>query len=167
MIYAGSSVFTIQQLITWIDEHGVFDILWEAKKTHVQLVQRSNEIFKVLPKEKLLTQELLERFWSLTRSDYKTEVLKIINEAAFHLDADHIEYLFNQITETPANKLGMEEFETISKLGQFSKSVEFSEKSSDFFWRIMTDSESYSNELIENVINKFSGMIKYKPMEKK
>ena len=49
----------------------------------------------MLPKEKLLTQELLERFWSLTRSDYKTEVLKIINEAAYHLDADHIEYLFN------------------------------------------------------------------------
>ena len=38
MVYAGSSVFTIQQLITWIDEHGVFDILWEAKKTHLQLV---------------------------------------------------------------------------------------------------------------------------------
>ena len=61
----------------------------------------------------------------------------------------------------------MEEFEAIAKLGQFSKSVEFTEKSSDFFWRIMTDSGSYSNELIENVINKFSGMIKYKPMEKK
>ena len=88
-------MFTIQQLINWIDEHGVFDILWDVKKTHVQLVQRSNEIFKVLPKERLLSMELLQKFWSLTKSDYKTEVLKIINEASFHLDNDHIEYIFS------------------------------------------------------------------------
>ena len=61
----------------------------------------------------------------------------------------------------------MEEFETISKLGQYAKTQEFAARSSDFFWRIITDSEHYSKELIENVINKFSDMIKYKGMEKK
>ena len=29
--------------------------------------------------------ELLEQFWSLSKSDYKSEVFKIINEAAYHL----------------------------------------------------------------------------------
>ena len=41
-------VLTIENLIEWMSEHGVFDILWDTKKTHLQLVQRSGDIFKVL-----------------------------------------------------------------------------------------------------------------------
>ena len=53
------ATITLEWLITWMNDHGVFDILWDTKKTHLQLVQRSNEIFKVLPKENLLTMDLL------------------------------------------------------------------------------------------------------------
>lgn len=93
--YGVAKIYTMQELINWMSEHGVFDILWDTKKTHLQLVQRSNEIFKALPKEKLLTMDLLKQFWSLSKSDYKSEVFKIINEAAFHLQQEHIEYLFD------------------------------------------------------------------------
>jgi len=34
----------------------------------------------------LLSPELLQQFWSLTKSDYKSEVFKIINETAFYLN---------------------------------------------------------------------------------
>ena len=30
--------------------------------------------------------DLLEQFWSLSRSDYKTEIFKIINDGAIWLD---------------------------------------------------------------------------------
>ena len=50
LTYSQLSAFTLAQLVEWIHQHGVFDILWDAKKTHLQLVQRSNEIFKILPK---------------------------------------------------------------------------------------------------------------------
>ena len=30
--------FTLEWLINWMSEHGVFDILWDTKKTHLQLV---------------------------------------------------------------------------------------------------------------------------------
>ena len=86
MAYGAAKVFSMEELINWMSEHGVFDIIWDTKKTHLQLVQRSNEIFKILPRENLLTMELLRQFWSLTKSDYKSEVFKIINEAAYHLD---------------------------------------------------------------------------------
>lgn len=85
MAYGATKVFSTEWLIVWMIEFGVFAILWDPKKTHMQLVQRSGEIFKVLPKENLLTMELLKQFWSLSKSDYKSEVFKILNDAAFYL----------------------------------------------------------------------------------
>ena len=33
--YGSIKVFTMEQLINWMSEHGVFDILWDPKKTHL------------------------------------------------------------------------------------------------------------------------------------
>ena len=84
--YGVKKVFTIEQLVAFMNESGIFGIIWDPKKTHMQLVQRSNEVFRVLPKEGLLTMELLAQFWSLSKSDYKSEVYKIINDSAFHFE---------------------------------------------------------------------------------
>ena len=165
--YGVAKVFSMGDLISWMSEFGVFDILWDPKRTHLQLVQRSNEIFKILPKENLLSMELLQQFWSLSKSDYKSEVFKIINEANYYLDQNHIEYLFNEITLTPAAKLGMEEFDALAGLGRYSKSNEFTQKTSEFFWKIITDSDEHKADLIENCITKFAEMIKYSSMDKK
>ena len=110
---------------------------------------------------------LLQQFWTLSKSDYKSEVFKIINESSFHLAQEHIDYLFAQITETPAAKLGMEEFDALSNLGKFSRDYQFQARTSDFFWRIITDSDEHKPDLIENCTAKFSDMIKYKTMESK
>lgn len=93
--------------------------------------------------------------------------MKIINEAAFYLDDEHIAYLFAQITETPAHKLGMEEFESIAALGRWSRSADLSAKTNEFFWNIITNSNDFKSDLITNVVNKFSDMIKYHSLEKK
>ena len=61
----------------------------------------------------------------------------------------------------------MEEFDALSSLGKFAKDMNFQQKTSDFFWRIIVDSDLHKEELIENCINKFSDMIKYWTMEKK
>ena len=110
---------------------------------------------------------LLEQFWTLSKSDYKSEVFKIINDTAFYLSQEHVEYLFNEITQTPASKLGMEEFEALSGLGKFSRDTEFQAKTGEFFWRIITDSDEHKADLIENCISKFAEMIKLHPMGKK
>ena len=33
--YGAAKVFTMEWLINWMSEHGVFDIIWDTKKTHL------------------------------------------------------------------------------------------------------------------------------------
>ena len=37
-------------LVNWMTDNGVFDIIWNPRHTHLQLVQRSDSIFKELLK---------------------------------------------------------------------------------------------------------------------
>jgi hypothetical protein len=111
-------------------------------------------------KEDLMTDELLMLFWTLTNTpSYKPEVFKILNETAFHLKTNHIEFFFNKITATPADKLSMEEFNALSELGKYCKNTDFMQKVTDFFWKIITQATHHTDELIENCIKKFTEMV--------
>jgi hypothetical protein len=103
----------------------------------------------MLLKENLLSEALLEQFWNLTKSDYKLEIFKILNDCEYHLEQPQIEYIFNQITQTSAGKLGIEEFEVLSMLGRCCKLANFSAQVSMYFWKIISDSESYNQELLD------------------
>ena len=160
--------FTTEFLIDWMTEQKVFVTIWDAKKTHIQLVQRSNDIFKLLMKEDKMTQELLDLFWNLTNTPaYKSEVFKIINETAFHLKTNHIEYFFDKITATPNEKLSMEEFNALSELGKYCKNQDFMSKVSNFFWKIITEASHHTDELLENCIKKFTDMVQFWTIESK
>ena len=107
-----------------------------------------------------MTDDLLTLFWSLSSTHaYKAEIFKIINEASFHLKNKHIEFFFNQITATSADKLSMEEFNCLSELGKYCKNSEFMQKVSDFFWKIITEATNHTDELIENCIKQFTEMV--------
>jgi len=84
-----------------------------------------------------LTQELLENFWNLSKSDYKFEIYKIVNEIAFSLKQEHITYIFEQIQKILPDKLAMEEFQCLCELGKFGKEESFKESVSGFFWNII------------------------------
>lgn len=43
-----SKTFTAQFLIEWIQSNGVYTQIFDTKKTHIQLVQRSSDILKLL-----------------------------------------------------------------------------------------------------------------------
>jgi len=40
----------------------------------------------MLLKESLLSTALLEQFWNLTKSDYKLEIFKILNDCEYSLE---------------------------------------------------------------------------------
>lgn len=84
-------------LISWMEENGVFSILFDTKKTHLQLVQRLTDIMKLLLAENMFSPTLMEMFWSLAKADYKFEIYKIINEVSFYLKQEHIDFVFDQI----------------------------------------------------------------------
>jgi hypothetical protein len=84
-LFMSSKTFSTEFLIDWMVSNEVFTTLWDARKTHAQLVQRSGEIFKLLLKENRMDESLLKLFWSLTKSDYQSEILKIVGETSFYL----------------------------------------------------------------------------------
>jgi hypothetical protein len=84
-LYMSSKTFTTEFLIDWMTSNEVFKTIWDNRKTHQQLVQRSNEIFKLLLKEDRLDEPLLKLFWSLTKSDYQAEIYTIIRDTSFYL----------------------------------------------------------------------------------
>jgi hypothetical protein len=63
----------------------VFQSIWDSKRTHMQFVKCSAEIFKLLLKENKLDSKILNLFWSLTKTEYQSEVLKIISEVSIWL----------------------------------------------------------------------------------
>ena len=97
-LYMSSKTFTTEFLIDWMTSNEVFKTIWDNRKTHQQLVQRSGDIFKLLLKEERLDDSLLKLIWSLTKIDYSAEIFKIISENSFYLKQPQIEFLFNEIT---------------------------------------------------------------------
>ena len=70
-------------MVKWLNENDIFSIIFDPKKTHLEIVRRSNEILKLLLSEDALSPTLFEMFWSLSKQDYKVEVYKILNDIAF------------------------------------------------------------------------------------
>ena len=74
-------------LIEWINSNGIYDVLFETKQTHRELVQRSSDILKLLLNENKLTIDILDHFWSLSKvGEYRVEVYKIISELSIWLN---------------------------------------------------------------------------------
>ena len=146
----------------------MFTTIWDARKTHAQLVQRSDEIFKLLLKEDKLDDKIMALFWSLTKSDYQPAVLKIISDCSYYLKQRHFDFLFNEITgNVPAEKLSIADFNCLCDMGKSAKSLEFLQKIVEFFWHIVVNSENYKEELVENCLSKFAEMVKYWSLDKK
>jgi hypothetical protein len=165
-----SSRFTGQFLVEWMQTHGVFEVLFDPKKTHLQLVQRCDEILKLLLQEDMLDEELLQLFWGLARTDLRLEVYKIISDCSFYFKQKHLDFLFHRIKhEVPAEKLGMEEFTCLSELGRYSKdqAAGFQGKVAEFFWDLILSRDTANLELIDNCIQKYRDMVRYWDLEKK
>lgn len=61
----------------------------------------------------------------------------------------------------------MDEFDVLSSLGRFCRNNDFQNQISEFFLRIINNSDDYNSEVIEICINKFADMIKFHTLEKK
>lgn len=72
-----------KELVNWMRAEGVFDVLFDRRKTHPQLVQRCDEVLKLLLHEDMLDVGLLEQFWGLTRTEMRLEAYKIISTCSF------------------------------------------------------------------------------------
>jgi hypothetical protein len=157
-------------LVDWMQTHGVYDLLFDPKKTHLQLVQRSDEVLKLLLQEDRLSEDLLQLFWGLTKTDLRIEVFKIISDCSFYFKQKHLDFLFDRIRlDTPVEKLGMEEFTCLSELGKYTKDKEsgFQEKVAQFFWALIVSPDTRNTELIDNCVQKYRDMVRYWDLDQK
>ena len=84
-LLSNSTTFSTDFLIEWMVQNDTLTQIWDSRHTHLQLVQRSADIFKLLLKEGKMDTALLNMFWSLTASEYHSEVVKIIQESSIYL----------------------------------------------------------------------------------
>lgn len=165
-----TSKFSGKYLVDWMLEKGVFGILFDAKKTHLQLVQRCEEVLRLLLQEDALSPELLQEFWSLTKTDMRTEAYKIIQACSLSLRQQHLDFVFEQMSQhTARDKLDMEEFNCLSELGKYAKhdGSNFQERVAQFFWDIVLDADTKNLELINSCTQKYRDMVRYWSIEKK
>lgn len=150
-----------------MSKNNVFATVWDHRKTHLQIVQRTNEIFKLLVKSDKMDEPMLKLFWSLGKADHnlQTEVFKIISESAQHLKPCHVEFFFTELVSQPTEKLSLTEFDCLCDLGQHSN--EFQPKIKDFFYQIILNANSYKDELVDNCIAKYAQMVRDLPVDAK
>lgn len=159
--------FKSSDLVQWIKENKVLDLVLDPKKTHIQLVQRISDILRLLAYEDQLGEEELKMVWTLACSSYKNEVYKALNEISVHLKVEHAYFFFEKITARNANEFRVEDFQCLSDLGKYSIDLEFKRKLVEFFLEIIKRAENFKEEVQENAVAKFCEMIKLWDVENK
>jgi len=112
----------------------------------------------------MLNENLLKQFWSLTKTDLRLEIYKIISDCSFYFKQPHLDFIYDQIKNNiPPEKLEMEEFSCLSELGKYAKDKDsnFQEKVAEFFWGVIVKSGSKNLELVESCIQKYREMVKF------
>ena len=140
----GTKYITNAFLIQWLQENDIFALLFDLKKTHLQIVSRLSEILKLLLQENQLTLERFELFLSLAKSDYKLEVYKILSDIAYYLQTDHFDIVLNQIigiNSVSIDKLTLDDLNCLSEMAKFAKDNDFKFRVNKFFWDIVISSD--------------------------
>ena len=162
--YYGSNpapkVFTKEFLLDWLKKNKVLEIIWHPAKTHIELVKRSGDIFKLLAEEKQLNEEILETIRELSAGAfYKTEALKIVQENAFHLTEEQKYFFVRAVAATPPDRLNTPDFECVCQLGRHSTSKEFADFVFGFFYNCIK-MEGVKDDVATAAIEKCSEMVK-------
>jgi len=118
----------------------------------------------------MLDDDLLKQFWSLTKTDLRLEVYKIISDCSMSFRQQHLDFIFEQISKhTPVEKLDQEEFSCLSELAKYSRTrdPEFAQKVADFFWNLIVASGSKNLELVDSCIHKYRELVRSWTLEQK
>ena len=139
-----------QDLINWMNQNSVFGILWDPRKTHLELVKQSKDIFNILAQKRLLTPELLEAFWNLgTDRAYKSEVFQILRSSSA-LSPNDLTWILGKIEATDPQLIGKEEFEVLAYNPKFKSRVgDVGQRSGAYFWRVLENPSDYKPDTVK------------------
>ena len=92
----------------------------------MQLVQRADELLKLMMNQGSLTREELELIWSAIKIDENTqlEIYKLFNELSSRLKVEVIHFVLDQLSAVSLAKVKMVELQLVHEIGKRAISVE-------------------------------------------
>ena len=137
-------------------------MIFDPKNYHVQIIQRSKEILKILIVEDKLSKEQLDLFWRATEFDDETrrEIYNIIEETSTPMQNHHVMQFLNKFLESSDAIITPEAISCISEMGKYSRgSLEQSKSIADLLWRFST-SQTKLLEISSIAITKLCELMK-------
>ena len=67
--FANKKVFTSIEMARRLKQNNICNNIFGGSNQHIQLIQRSTEILKLLIQERMLQQEDIDIIWSATKGD--------------------------------------------------------------------------------------------------
>lgn len=110
---------------------------------------------------------LLQMFWSLTASEYQSEVVKIVQESSAYLQKPQIEFFLQQVLSSAAEKLSLPEFDLLCDLGKQCKEESSVDQIQMFFWNIIAEPDKYRIDLVERATRKYADLVQKWSVERK
>lgn len=149
-------------MLEWLEKHKIIEMIFDPKNYHVQIIQRSKEILKILIVEDKLSKEQLDLFWRATEFDDETrrEIYNIIEETSTPMQSHHVMQFLNKFLESSDAIITPEAISCISEMGKYSRgSPEQSKSIADLLWRFSTGQTKYL-EISSIAITKFCELMK-------
>eukprot|EP00831_Metopus_contortus_P064478 TRINITY_DN57707_c0_g1_i3.p1 TRINITY_DN57707_c0_g1~~TRINITY_DN57707_c0_g1_i3.p1 ORF type:complete len:161 (-),score=45.24 TRINITY_DN57707_c0_g1_i3:99-581(-) len=89
--------YSSQNIVDIILKEKILEEIFGDKK-HQQLVQRSSEILNLLFEMKLLSHEILDRVWELTKENQiRVDVINALIETSLPFQSEELEYLVKKV----------------------------------------------------------------------
>ena len=85
--------------------------MFSRERCHIQLVQRAEELLKLLIGQDSLTEDELEMIWTTAHVDETTrlELYKLFNELSSRLKLPEINFVLDRLSAVPLPKLMIEQ----------------------------------------------------------
>ena len=110
----------VEGIISRLNEAQVLHQTFSKDRGHLQLVQRSEEMLKLLLSHNSVTEEDLNLIWSATRMDETTqlEIYKVFAELGSRLRENEVSFVVWQIAQMPLSKINGEAIELVNEFAK-------------------------------------------------
>ena len=161
---------TPQQMIVYLEQHGVLQTALSLSTSHHELMKRSIDIFKLLATENALDTRHLDLIWhaltSAMRRDDETQLqtlYKLLDDLAWQLSSQHILYLFSLVESIPLSEYQLATLELIKELTRWANAKTggaAAKRAMELLWSCMQEGRGVSQDIAKAALGRIEEIIK-------
>ncbi len=130
----------LKAVIDKLKHHKVLYQMFSKERAHQQLVERGEEVLKIMISQDALSSEDMELVWSATKQDETTqlELYKLFNELSSVLKINEINFIIDYLSQVPLAKVLKEQVDLVYEIGKRARSgeQEYGHKAVEYMWRL-------------------------------